>query len=132
MLYDSITFSNWKGDCANGAQRAPLYVDCPASNPCTNITIEDFAMWTDSGSEEYYKCTNDIDSHGYCLNSGTNFTPNSTVTSTVTAAPSGYTAPYMPSDLTTGFATTASIPIPTVPTTFFPGVTPATARAYGS
>ncbi|KAK4542302.1 hypothetical protein LTR36_006955 [Oleoguttula mirabilis] len=130
VLYESIKFSKWTGDCTEGSARAPIYVDCPASAPCTNITLEDIAIWTDEGSEEYYKCVNDIDSHGYCLNSGSTFTPNATVTSTVTAAPSGWSAPYMPSDLSTGFATDSSIPIPTVPNTFFPGATPATARAY--
>ncbi|KAK5134777.1 hypothetical protein LTR08_006152 [Meristemomyces frigidus] len=130
VLYDSITFSNWIGDCANGSQRPPIYINCPASMPCTNITIEDVAIWTDAGNEEYYKCANDIDSHGYCLNSDIDFTPNATVTSTVTATPSGWAAPYMPSDLSTGFATDSSIPVPTVPATFFPGATPVTPRAY--
>jgi rhamnogalacturonan hydrolase len=34
----------------------------------------------------------------------------------------------MAADLTAGFAITASIPIPTVPTTFYPGLTPISAR----
>lgn len=38
---------------------------------------------------------------------------------------SGYAVPKMPDDLSAGFALTASIPIPAVPTTFFPGATPA-------
>ncbi|KAK5120796.1 hypothetical protein LTR85_005862 [Meristemomyces frigidus] len=131
VLYESITFSKWTGDCANGSGRAPIYVDCPASAPCSNITLVGIAIWTDAGHEEHYKCANDIDSHGYCLNRDSAFTPNATITSTVTAAPSGWSAAYMPSDLSTGFATNSSIPVPTVPNTFFPGATPATARAYG-
>lgn len=51
-------------------------------------------------------------------------------TQTVTAVPSSYSAPKMPNDIATGFALTASIPIPTIPTTFFPGLVPATKRAY--
>jgi hypothetical protein len=40
---------------------------------------------------------------------------------------SGYSAAKMPNDLTAGFAITASIPIPPIPTTFFPGASPASA-----
>ncbi|GLI73171.1 hypothetical protein PoHVEF18_001381 [Penicillium ochrochloron] len=131
VLYNSITFNNWKGTCANGATRAPLYVLCPSTQPCTNIVIEDFAMWTESGSTEYYKCA-DAWGSGYCLHSGSAHTSYGTVTSTLTAAPSGYSATTMPGQLTAGFGLSTSIPIPTVPNTFFPGATPATARVYGS
>ncbi|KAJ5620186.1 extracellular rhamnogalacturonase [Penicillium lagena] len=129
VLYNSITFSNWTGTCANGAQRAPLYVLCPSTQPCTNIVIEDFAMWTESGSTEYYKCA-DAWGSGYCLHGGSEHTEYGTVTSTFTSAPSGYSAPTMPGQLTAGLGITTSIAIPTVPTTFFPGATPATARVY--
>lgn len=131
VLYNSITFTNWTGDCANGSERAPINVICPSGNPCTNLVIDDFRMWTDSGSYEYYKCA-DAWGSGYCLKGGSAHTAYGTVTSTVTSAPSGYVAPYMPSDLSSGLGITTSIPIPTVPTTFFPGATPTTARAYGS
>ena len=131
ILYNSITFDNWTGDCANGVQRAPLYVDCPSTNPCTNIAVEDFAMWTDAGSQEYYKCANAW-GNGYCLKAGSAHTSYATVTSTVTAAPSGYSASTMPSDLKSGLGISTSIAIPTVPTTFFPGATPKTKRAYDS
>ncbi|KXL47932.1 glycoside hydrolase family 28 protein [Acidomyces richmondensis BFW] len=128
VIYDSITFSNWTGDCADGTERAPIFVDCPSTQPCTNINLQDISIWTDSGTEEFYKCENAW-GEGYCVRSGSNPTAYSS-TITVTATPTGWEAPYMPSDLSTGFATNASIPIPTVPTTFFPGQTPATARAY--
>lgn len=131
ILYTGITFSNWKGDCANGATRAPLYVLCPSTNPCTGITISDFAMWTDSGSTEYYKCA-DAWGSGYCLKGGSAHTSYGTTTSTVTAAPSGYSAAKMPNDLASGLGITTSIAIPTVPSSFYPGATPATARVYGS
>ncbi|KAJ5777380.1 hypothetical protein N7520_000626 [Penicillium odoratum] len=131
VLYNSITFSNWKGTCANGATRAPLYVLCPSTQPCTNIIIEDFDMWTESGSTEYYKCA-DAWGSGYCLKAGSAHTSYGTVTSTVTSAPSGYSATTMPNQLTAGLGLTTSIAIPTVPNSFYPGATPATARVYGS
>ena len=67
---------------------------------------------------------------GYCLNTGTPHPQNVTTTSTITAAPTGYQAPYMPSDIHSGLGINSSIAIPTVPTTFFPDVTPATSRLY--
>ena len=39
----------------------------------------------------------------------------------------GYSAAKMPNDLSTGFALTASIPIPAIPTSFYPGATPVSA-----
>lgn len=40
------------------------------------------------------------------------------VTQTVAAAPAGYSAAKMPNDIAAGYVLTASIPIPTIPTTF--------------
>jgi rhamnogalacturonan hydrolase len=129
ILYTDLTFTGWTGTCADGALRAPIIVSCPDDQPCDGIVIEDFAMWTDTGSYEYYKCENAWGS-GACLVGGSAHTAYAITTQTVTAAPSGYAAAKMPNDLASGFALTASIPIPTVPTTFFPGATPVTARAY--
>lgn len=124
VSYEDLTFKNWKGTCANGATRAPMNVICPSGNPCTGITISEFAMWTEAGSSELYKCANAYGSGG-CLNAGSSHTAY-TSTSTVKSAPSGYSAATMPGQLTT-LALTASIAIPTIPTTFFPGATPASA-----
>jgi len=126
VLFYDLTFSNWKGDCSNGATRGPIRVICPDGAPCAGLTIEDFAMWTDSGSLEYYTCRSAWGSGG-CLAHGTTHTSYAVTTTTVTAAPSGYSASYMPSDLASGFAITASIPIPAIPTTFFPGAKPVSA-----
>lgn len=126
VLYYDLTFSNWKGDCANGATRAPIRIICPDGAPCAGITLTDVAIWTDAGSDEYYTCRSAWGTGG-CLAHGTAHTSYAVTTSTVTAAPSGYSAAYMPNDLTTGFALTASIPIPAVPTTFYPGAAPISA-----
>ncbi|KAI9739637.1 MAG: hypothetical protein M1834_006355 [Cirrosporium novae-zelandiae] len=122
VLYTKLTFEDWKGDCANGATRAPINVICPDGNPCTNIQVEDFSMWTNSGSKEYYKCRSAWGDGG-CLRSGSAHTSYTTSTVTVTTATS-WSASYMPSDLTTGFAISKSISIPTIPTSFYPGRTP--------
>ncbi|KAJ6121344.1 hypothetical protein N7512_003809 [Penicillium capsulatum] len=46
---NNITIRNWKGTEANGAQRGPIKVKCADGAPCTDFTIEDFAMWTEEG-----------------------------------------------------------------------------------
>ncbi|KAI0476428.1 pectin lyase fold/virulence factor [Xylariaceae sp. FL0804] len=123
VLYTGLTFDNWKGDCADGAQRAPINVICPTGAPCDGLEITDFAMWTDEGSYEYYKCENAWGSGG-CLRGGSAHTAFDVSTVTVTVAPTGYSAAYMPSDLSSGLGITTSIAIPPLPTTFFPGATP--------
>ena len=129
ISYSSITFSNWTGDCADGAERGPVNIICPSAVPCEDIVVEDFEMWTDTGSSEWYKCA-DAYGTGVCLKEGPPYTTYGTVTSTVTKAPSGYSAPTMAADLKSGLGITTSIAIPTVPNSFFPGATPATARVY--
>ncbi|KAJ9223750.1 CAZyme family GH28 [Paecilomyces variotii] len=119
----NITFNNWKGTEADGSKRGPIRVICPDAVPCTDITIKDFAMWTESGSEQWYSCESAYGS-GACLEDSSSATSYAVTTTTVTSAPSGYSAPTMTDDLTTAFGTTASIPIPTIPTSFYPGVTP--------
>ncbi|RDL37055.1 Glycoside hydrolase family 28 protein [Venustampulla echinocandica] len=121
VAYKNLTFSNWKGTCANGAQRAPIQVLCPSAVPCTDITIKDFAMWTETGSTALYKCENAF-GNGACLGTGKVGAYASTIT--IKSQPTGYSAPPMPNRLST-LAITASVPIPTIPTTFFPAAKPA-------
>jgi rhamnogalacturonan hydrolase len=119
---NGITFSNWKGTEANGAQRGPIKVLCANGAPCTGVTIENFAMWTETGSSQTYTCQSAYGS-GSCLHSGTGGS-YSAVTTTVTSAPSGYQAATMPDDLQSSFGTTQYIPIPAIPASFYPGTSP--------
>ncbi|KAI1324040.1 RGase A [Xylariaceae sp. FL0255] len=127
VQYEDITFSGFYGDVDSGTSRPPVYLNCPAEVPCTGITVEDVAIWTDSGSEVYYKCENAFGS-GACLvdSSGTY---EYTSTQTITATPAGWSVTTMPYDLATPPASTASIAIPTYPASFFPGVAPISAIA---
>lgn len=86
VSFTDLTFNNWTGTCANGTQRAPIQILCPPEVPCDGITITDFAMWTDIGTEEYYLCENALGSGG-CLADGTEPALNVTTTSVITAAP---------------------------------------------
>jgi len=123
VLFTDIGYDNWKGDCMNGTMRGPIQILCPSEMPCGDITITDFAMWTDDGTEEYFLCSS-ASGDGGCLSGET---VSGTTTSTVTAAPSGFSAATMPSDLASSFPLSESIPIPAIPTTFFPGATPVSA-----
>lgn len=119
---NNVTISNWKGTCANGAQRGPIKVACADGAPCTDITIEDFAMWTESGDSIFYSCQSGYGT-GACLKDGSGSSYAATTTS-LTAAPTGYEADTMAEDLDDSFGFTVSIPIPTLPASYFPGVTP--------
>lgn len=75
-----------------------------------------------------YKCENAYGS-GPCISTGTSYTAYSIVTKTVTSVPAAsYSATTMAADLTAGFALTTSIPIPAVPTSYFPGLAPISAK----
>ncbi|KAJ5300458.1 kinase-like domain-containing protein [Penicillium atrosanguineum] len=119
---DNITISNWKGTEADGAERGPIKVNCASGAPCTEITIDDFDMWTEEGDYQWYSCENAY-GDGACLDSGDDYTTYTT-TMTVTAAPTGYSAATMASDLATAYGTDMPIPIPAIPTSFYPGATP--------
>ena len=80
-------------------------------------------MWTESGSKQLYTCRSAYGS-GFCLKSGSSDSAYTATTSTQTSAPTGYSASSMADDLSTAFGTTVSIPIPTIPTSYYPGATP--------
>ena len=123
---------NWTGTEADGAERGPVKVMCADGAPCTGIDIQDFAMWTETGDSQWYSCESAYtdEKASYCLKSGASGASYAATTTTVTTAPTGYEAPTMPYDLSTHtWGTTESIPIPTMPSSFFPGATPYSALA---
>lgn len=93
---------------------------CADGAPCYDITIEDFAMWTESGSKQWYSCESAYGS-GFCLKNSGSHTSYAVTTTTVSSAPSGYSAAKMASDLSAAFGTASSIPIPAIPTSYYPG-----------
>ena len=118
----NLTFANWKGTVANGAQRGPVKVVCADKAPCEDIKIEDLSMWTETGSKNTYQCRSGYGS-GFCLKSGSGGAYAAT-TSTQTVAPTGYSAATMKEDVKTAWGTANSIPIPTMQASFYPGVAP--------
>ncbi|KAL3479048.1 pectin lyase fold/virulence factor [Aspergillus californicus] len=119
---NNVTIRNWKGTEANGAERGPIKVLCAAGAPCTDVTIEDFAMWTESGDEQTYRCENAYGT-GFCVQDDDEQS-GYTTTLTATSAPSAYSAPRMSSNLESSFGTASEIPIPSIPTSFYPSATP--------
>ncbi|TVY17904.1 putative rhamnogalacturonase B [Lachnellula arida] len=127
VLYHDLTFSHWHGTCLNGGTRAAIQALCPSGAPCYNIDIENFYIWTEAGSEVLYKDENAYGSGGG-LNTGTSYTTYAVVTKTVTSVPAAsYAITTMAADLTAGFDISSSIPIPTVPSSFYPGLAPISA-----
>lgn len=131
IYYHNITFKNWTGTAANGEERAPIRILCPPDVPCTDISVEDISIGTDVGGYEIYVCENAFGS-GYCVSNATDTTSTYTTTLYASPTPSGASATTMAEYLTTGFGTTESIPIPTIPASFYPGVTPYSAVASPS
>ena len=119
----NFTIKNWKGTEAYGLNRGPIKMICADGAPCYDITIEDFAMWTEKGDRQWYSCESAYGT-GFCLQDSSDHVSYAVTTTTVYTAPSGYSAATMAADLTTAFGSTVSIPIPTIPTSFYPGATP--------
>ncbi|KAM0155045.1 hypothetical protein ACHAQE_006947 [Botrytis cinerea] len=126
VIYENLSFNNWKGTCTSTSERGPINLLCSSTAPCTNVTITDFAIGTESGSTGKYVCQNAYGSGG-CLKADTDSPSAYTTTQSWSSMPTGYEASTMAQDLATPFAVSVSIPIPTIPTSFFPGRTPVSA-----
>lgn len=129
ILYTNMSFSGWSGTCADGRERGPIKFNCPQEVPCTDMLVEDFNVWTDSGNTVEYGCKNAYGS-GVCLKEG----PEAgalTTTQTVTAA-SGYSTQTMDGELSTGLGLSVSIAIPTIRASYFPDVPAISARMADS
>ncbi|KAJ4213282.1 hypothetical protein NW759_011124 [Fusarium solani] len=129
ILYTNMSFSGWSGTCANGRQRGPIKFNCPPDVPCTDMLVEDFNVWTETGSTVEHGCKNAYGS-GVCLKEGAE-AGAFTTTQTVTAA-SGYSTQTMDGELSTGLGLSVSIAIPTIRASYFPGVPVISARMADS
>jgi rhamnogalacturonan hydrolase len=116
----NISFKDWKGTCANGVQRGPIQFKCASGAPCTGMSVSDFALGTDTGGKENLICQNAYGT-GACLKNGSGGTYTTTVS---ISQPTGYSAPTLPDDVKSGFGFTDQIPIPSMPSSFYPGTSP--------
>ena len=117
----NITAKNWRGTQANGAQRGPVKVVCADKAPCADINVSDIKMWTETGSKNVNLCRSGHGT-GACLKSGTG--GYAQITQTVVAAPTAFSAASMKENLKTAFGTASSIPIPTLPASYYPNTPP--------
>ncbi|KAG8860324.1 hypothetical protein FRB96_003973 [Tulasnella sp. 330] len=115
----NITFQNWDAEIVSDT-RAPVQVICSDGAPCQKMTMTNVNMYVQSGTG-VVKCRSAYGTGVACLKaSGT--TSYAAVTSTITL-PAGYTnPPTLAGDLASGFATNSPIPIPTIPSTYYPGL----------
>lgn len=112
-------FKNWDGIVVDGVRRPPYYFLCADGAPCNNITLDNVNLWSWTGEAEY-KCESAY-GKGACLKASG--TTSYAATSTSYTKPAAYTKPAtLSGDLASGFATDVSIPIPTIPETFYPGL----------
>ncbi|KAG9008468.1 hypothetical protein FRB94_013192 [Tulasnella sp. JGI-2019a] len=118
VLLNNITFQNWDAEIVS-ATRAPVQFICADGAPCQKMILSNVNMYVESGTA-VVKCESAYGT-GACLKaSGT--TSYAAVTSTITK-PAGYTTPpTLTGDLASGFATNSPIPIPTIPSTYYPGL----------
>ncbi|KAI5119242.1 hypothetical protein M0805_008793 [Coniferiporia weirii] len=115
----NITFDTWDGAVVDGVARPPIQFICSNSYPCYDMTLTDVLLWSDT-SEAVNECQSAFGT-GSCLESGT-VTNYDLLTVSITE-PAGFTSPpTLAGDLTAGFATDSSIPIPTIPSTYYPGL----------
>jgi rhamnogalacturonan hydrolase len=132
----NIKINNWTGTATNGMQRGPLQIKCADGAPCTGVDVTDFNMWTEQGDSQFYSCRSAFTDLAradplYCLKEGS-ATEYAITTQTVTTAPTGYAAPKLADDLEEDFGFTVSIPVPAMPTSFFPNQAPIKALAGSS
>jgi rhamnogalacturonan hydrolase len=130
VVITDLTFSNWKGTIVE-ATRASIQILCADAAPCSGLSLSNIDFWTDANTAEHYLCESAYGT-GYCLRANSAGTTSYTSTTTVSTAPSGYSAAKMPSDLPSGLGISVSIAIPAIPTTFYPGATPISQLLNGS
>ncbi|KAJ5673551.1 CAZyme family GH28 [Penicillium longicatenatum] len=121
VTLSNLVFRNFSGSVANGATRPPLYLFANDLTFATNVTVEDFTVWTESGSSIVNKISNIFGSadDSYGSNDGIKSlsqgeSPSSyTSTYTITASPTDWQAPTTPAWAlpNTGYGTASPIPV---------------------
>ncbi|CZS83044.1 unnamed protein product [Fusarium graminearum] len=116
ILYSNMTFSEWSGSCTDGLQRGPIKFNCPADVPCVDLQVDDFTVGSSKGNVVEHICKNAYGS-GVCLKEG----DGGAYTATQTVNNPNFATQTMGGELTAGLGLTASIAIPTIRSSFFPG-----------
>jgi hypothetical protein len=116
----SDRLTKYLGSVADGVKRPPLYLIANDLTYATNVTVEDFSIWTETGASIVNKISNIFgtvdNSYGpnngiASLNSG--HSPHTyTSTYTITASPTGWATPSTPTWAapSTGYGSKLSTP----------------------
>ncbi|KOS41525.1 hypothetical protein ACN38_g7604 [Penicillium nordicum] len=121
VALSNLVFRNFSGSVADGVKRPPLYLVANDLSFATNVTVEDFSVWTESGTTVVNKISNIFGTadHSYgssngikSLGAGESPSPYSS-TYTITASPTGWKAPATPTWAvpSTGYGTASPIPV---------------------
>ncbi|KAJ5973989.1 CAZyme family GH28 [Penicillium waksmanii] len=121
VALSNLVFRNFSGSVANGSNRPPLYLIANDLTFALNVTVEDFTVWTESGTQIINKISNvfGVGDESYGANNGikklTGTESPYTYTSsyTVTATPTNWEPPTTPSWAvpSTGYGTSTPIPV---------------------
>lgn len=130
VAYANIHVADWRGTCVDGHRRPPVRVKCPARVPCAGLNITGFDVrGSDGAGHVVYQCENAFGS-GACLrppphahggDGAPPYVADERVEVTVPAL--GGIGP-MPNELARPFHPDAGVPIPQMPSSFFPGSRP--------
>jgi len=117
IALSDLVFRNWTGTVNNGVSRGPIVIRGSNVIPLTNITLQDFNMWTENKNVVVNRCNN-VYGTGYCARelAGDHATPTSFAsTVTVNTRPTGFVQPTRPAwgVGATGYGLTVPIPVHT-------------------
>ncbi|KAJ5771045.1 uncharacterized protein N7511_003096 [Penicillium nucicola] len=121
VALSNLVFKNFSGSVANGVTRPPLYLIANDLTFATNVTVEDFSVWTESGTSVVNKISNIFGTGDNSYGSQNGIAPLKsgqspsayTSTYTITASPTGWKAPSTPTWAvpSTGYGTASPIPV---------------------
>lgn len=115
IAISDLVFRSWTGTVNNGISRGPIVIRGSNVVPLTNITLEDFNMWTENKNAVVHRCNN-VYGTGYCARELKDdaTTPTSfSSTVTVSTMPTGFVKPTRPAwgVGATGYGVTVPIPV---------------------
>ncbi|KAK1672838.1 pectin lyase fold/virulence factor [Colletotrichum godetiae] len=121
VALSNLIFRNFSGSVADGAKRPPLYLTANDLTYATNVTVENFSLWTESGNSVVNKISNIFGTGDNSYGTGNGIKSLGakaspapyTSTYTITASPTGWTAPPSPiwAVPNTGYGTDVPIPV---------------------
>ncbi|KAK1855475.1 murein transglycosylase [Colletotrichum chrysophilum] len=121
VALSNLIFKNFSGSVADGAKRPPLYLIANDLTYATNVTVEGFSLWTESGTYVVNKISNIFGNsdNSYGVGDGIKsltskqFPTAYTSTYTISTTPTGWAIPPSPTwaAASTGYGTDVPIPV---------------------